>query len=202
MDRDFIELAKNLQKEYKASVEREKDSEYVDTLFAAITDDNTVLVSMTPDILSNASKCILIHHQSSLAITYWYSWYLIQYINEIGAVLDSRLDDEFELRIVASGRYSNQMMQLSANHMTYCWKRRPWENCIQSVWNLYLRLKEAKTASERKLIASCFEKDEKILELEKNNEDFSYKVHLLESERDQYKQMLDEIKEMVENGKK
>ena len=39
-----------------------------------------------------------------------------------------------------------------------------------------------------------FQKDEKIIELEKQIEDFKFTNHLLEKERDQYKELLDEIK--------
>ena len=50
-----------------------------------------------------------------------------------------------------------------------------------------------------KLIASLFERDEKILELEKQIEDFKFTKHLLEQEKKQYMSLLDELKQIIDN---
>ena len=42
-----------------------------------------------------------------------------------------------------------------------------------------------------------FKKDEKILELEKEREDFRFSNRLLEQEREQYRDLLDEIRQIV-----
>ena len=55
-----------------------------------------------------------------------------------------------------------------------------------------------KSTNEIKLVASLFKKNETILELKKEIENFKFTEYLLEQERNQYKRMLDEIKEMVE----
>jgi hypothetical protein len=68
---------------------------------------------------------------------------------------------------------------------------------MPKVWELYTRLKDVPTEKEIKLIADLFRKDEKILELEKEIEDFKFTNHLLEQERNQYKELLDEIKEAL-----
>ena len=57
------------------------------------------------------------------------------------------------------------------------------------------------SVSEMMLVVDAFEKDERILELERQIEDFKFTNNLLERERDQYKDMLDEIKELVESKK-
>jgi hypothetical protein len=69
---------------------------------------------------------------------------------------------------------------------------------IQKVWELYTKIKDIPTESERNLVIDLFKKDEKILELEKKVEDFTFTNQLLKQERDQYKELLDKIKEMVE----
>ena len=79
--------------------------------------------------------------------------------------------------------------------------RAPFENCIQSLWDLYIRLKKANTQTERKLIASLFKSNQKVLELEKLNQDFKYKTQLLECEKNMYKEMLDSIKELLNKNK-
>ena len=59
-------------------------------------------------------------------------------------------------------------------------------------------MKDFSTEKEINLTAELIRKDEKILELEKEVEDFTFTNQLLKQERDQYKELLDEIKEMVE----
>lgn len=196
---DFVELGKYCQKEYKDSLEGNESNHYCRTLFVAIQNNNNVLVSITPHILSQASKCILIHERRSKAVSNWYSWYSVQFINELGEIFDSRIDNEFELSISAIGSFSNQQMSLSANHRVYYSSGGPWESCIQSFWDLYIRLKGVKSNTERELVSSLFVKDNKILELEKSLSDFSFKTRLLENEKNQYKQLLDNIKEMIES---
>lgn len=200
---DFVELGTYCQTEYRKSLDSQKE-EYRKTLFVAIKDDNNISISTTPHILSYASKCILIHECSSLAVTNWYTWYLVQFINEKGEVLVNRIDQEFKLLIAACGGYANQRLGLSADGIEYLsypvpWEA-SWEKCIKTMWNLYVRLKQAKTKSERELISALFRKDQKILELEKANQDFEYKTHLLESEKEMYKGILDDIKNILEKN--
>ena len=51
--------------------------------------------------------------------------------------------------------------------------------------------------TERKRVVDLFEKDEKIFELEEQIKDFSFANQLLKQERDQYKELLDEIKDAL-----
>ena len=198
MNIDFVELGTYCQTEYRKTLDSLKDK-YRKTLFVAIMDDNSISVSATPHILSNAKKCILIHERLSLAISNWYSWYVVQFINENGEVLVGRLDNDFELCTVACGGYDNQWLELRADHRTYYSCKAPWkENDIKSIWDLYVRLKQATTECERNLIASLFKKDQTILELEKANQNFEYKTQLLENEKKLYKGILDEIKNLLE----
>ena len=194
----FVELGTYCQTEYRKTLDSLKDK-YRKTLFVAIMDDNSISVSATPHILSNAKKCILIHERLSLAISNWYSWYVVQFINENGEVLVGRLDNDFELCTVACGGYDNQWLELRADHRTYYSCKAPWkENDIKSIWDLYVRLKQATTECERNLIASLFKKDQTILELEKANQNFEYKTQLLENEKKLYKGILDDIKNLLE----
>ena len=195
MNPNFVELAKYCQAEYKAALDVKKDT-YRKTLFFAIKEDNSILMSTTPHILVNAHKCILIHERSSLAFTNSYLWYKVQYINENGEVFDNRFDEEFELCITAHGSYANQILELSADNMVYYSCNRPWEKYVGDVWNLYVRLKIAQTKTEREIISSMFVDNKNILEIEKKNKNFDYKAQLLENERNLYKNILDEIKQL------
>ena len=191
---DFIELATYSTNRYKES-HSDNGVRYGGTLYVAIDEDNNVKCSKTPHILRNAVQCLLIHCKLELAVTNWYSWYNVEYINEEGCVLDSNLGNKFELYTLASGSYSNQMMRLTYNEMELYSCYTPWEDNIGKIWRLYCEVKDLESVNEIKLVASLFRKDETILELKKEIENFKFTEHLLEQERDQYKELLDEIKE-------
>lgn len=197
-DIDFIELAIYCQNRYKEEHNSAKDR-YIKTLFVAITKEGDVLTSTTPHVLRNAEQCILIHERSELALTRHYLWYHVEFINRDGIVLDRRLDEQFTLYTGSCNEYSNQVMWLNYNNQTIYSCKRPWENSIGKVWKLYTRVKGLKSTEEIKLIASLFERDEKILELEKQIEDFKFTKHLLEQEKKQYKSLLDELKQIIDN---
>lgn len=75
----------------------------------------------------------------------------------------------------------------------------PWESSVEKVWKLYSRVKDLDSLAKIQLVAELFEKDEKILELEKQIEDFRFTKYLLEQERNQYKGLLDEIQQLIDN---
>lgn len=194
---DFVELATFCVNRYKESHSTSSDS-YAGTLYVAILEDNSVLCSRTPHVLKNAVKCLLIHQRSELAISNYYLWYNIEFIDDKGCVFDGNLGNGFKLEVSAWGQFSNQMMSLLYNQSSLYWCSPPFEDHITKVWEIYTRLKDIPTEKEINLIANLFRKDDEILELEKKVEDFTFTNQLLKQERDQYKELLDEIKEMVE----
>ena len=194
MNIDFVELGTYCQTEYRKTLNHLTDK-YRKTLFVAIKDDNSISVSATPHILSNASKCIMIHERLSLAISNWYSWYVVQFINENGEVFVNRIDNDFELHTVSCGGYDSQWLELCADNRTYYSCKAHWkEDDIKSIWELYVKLKQATTKCERNLIASLFEKYKTILEWEKADQNLERKTQLLENEKIMYKEILDDIK--------
>ena len=196
---DFVELATFCTNRYKEA-HTGTGEKYEGTLYVAILEGNKILCSTTTHILRNAEQCILIHQKSQVAISNWYSWYCVEYINAEGCVCGSELDKEFKLKIESWGSFSNQVMSLSYgnDNLNLYWCKAPFDKGIEKTWKLYSKLKEIKTLSEIKLVADLFMKDEKILELEKEVEDITFANQLLKRERDQYKELLDEIKGMVE----
>lgn len=68
---------------------------------------------------------------------------------------------------------------------------------MAKVWKLYSMTKKMETDKEIELTARLFRSDEKILEMERKIASHEFTNLLLEQERDQYKSLLDEIKEMV-----
>ena len=70
---------------------------------------------------------------------------------------------------------------------------------LPQIWELYNRIKNVKSEKEINLIVDLFSKDEKILKLEKEIENFTFSNHLLMQERDQFRNLLKEIRDIVEN---
>jgi hypothetical protein len=195
---DFFELATYCTNKYRESHNTNNNS-YAGTLYVAILEDNQVMCSKTPHILRNCVKCILVHRRDTLAQTNSYYWYNVEVIDENGCIYDGNLGNGYSIEVNAWGQYSNQIMSLDYNSSHLFWCRPPFEDHMPKVWELYTRLKDVPTEKEIKLIADLFRKDEKILELEKEIEDFKFTNLLLEQERNQYKEMLDEIRDVVKN---
>lgn len=195
---DFIEIAKYCQGVFKEAHNTNNDK-YASTIFVAINGEQ-VSTSRTPHILQNADKCILIHEYRELAVSSFYSWYTIETIDEEGCVLLNRIDDEFELNVYALGSYANQRMELSTQKKSFYSCGVPFEANIKKVLKLYFKIKDIKSNEERALISDLFSKNESILELEKQIEDFKFANELLKHECNQYKSLLDDIKKLISSN--
>lgn len=165
----------------------------------SIDNCNNLTCSTTPHVLNEACECLLIHRRCALAVTNSYYWYKIEYIDEEGAVTDGVLKKGFSLWTGAGGSYSNQIIQLQDEkrvlYTCYC----PFETNLQHLWDAYCRLKKAKSDAEIELINELIEKDEKILDLMREVEGFKFSNYILEKELNQYKKLLNEIRDIVRN---
>lgn len=72
-----------------------------------------------------------------------------------------------------------------------------WEKHIKTVWKLYLKCKECSSTEEAVLLGKLTKKDETIVDLQNKIADLEFSSKILEEERDQYKSLLDDIKDMV-----
>lgn len=191
----------------QTKLNKEKYSEpyekYVDTIYIAIKEDDYVMCSIYPNVLKNAKRYILIHRRSKLAETNYYDWFDVEYINEYGEVYEESIDKDFSLYVRHRETYRNQVLHLvSSDGVDYdCCPL--WRNTasivesFRSVWNLYNELKSVETKDERATIVRLYKNDEKILQQKKEIVNFSYANALLEKERDMYKGLLDDIKELL-----
>ena len=193
---NFLEIATYCVDRFKNSLVNQ-NRQYVKTLFFAINEKNEILCSSSPHVLQYASQCILIHVESRKGQTIWHSFFQLEYIDVNGCVRDSNLDDGFTLNISWSGNWDKQRLYLDYNGTTMYSNQGPWEVQIPIAWNLYQNLMQAKTETERRLILYLFEKDQSILQLKKEVADFQFYNHLLQQQRDQYKGLLDEIKQLI-----
>jgi hypothetical protein len=195
---NFIALASYCVNRHQNSLNQEYQR-YIDTLFVAISHDNSVKCSTTPHLLQNAEQCILVHHITERAISNWYSWYKVETINKDGCVYAGTLERGFSLVVKAWNGYANQMMSLYYGDKHLYWCKAPWELHIPRIWELYSKLVTVDSSKEIELIAELYRKDEEILKLESDVEDFSFTEELLKQERNQYKGMIDEIKDLLEH---
>ena len=181
---DFVELATFCAKEGRPDLVRK----YERTHYVSISEDNTVQCSLTPHILSNAYQCILMHEMSDVPISNTYYWYEFEFINSEGCVFSSDLGNDFNLKSFRRKNSAPFVELRYKDNFLYSNLK------IQKVWELYSKIKDIPSETERRLVIKLFEKDEKLFELEKDIEDFTFANHLLKLERDQYKSLLDEIK--------
>jgi hypothetical protein len=196
----FKDIAKFCVNRYKESFDADNtDNVYVDTLYVSIDNYNNLTCSTTPHVLNEACECLLIHRRRALAVTNSYYWYKIEYIDEEGAVTDGILKKGFSLWTGAGGSFSNQIIQLQYQqrilYTCFC----PFETNLQHLWDAYCRFKKAKSDAEIELIDELIEKDEKILDLMREVEGFKFSNYILEKERNQYKKLLNEIRDIVRN---
>ena len=198
---DFGDIAKFCVTRFKESLNPEYQK-YIETLYVSISSDNEVICSTTPHCLGNAEKCLLIHVKSQLEFTNWYRWYTVEYINEEGAVTDGHLDGGFRLSSTWRGNYRNMVLNLlyDKNPPVQIYScPEPFFDKMQKVWDLYRKVKKIKSEAELEFISEIIYQDEKIIELEKNIADLKFTNRLLEKQKNQYKDLLKEIKELVMN---
>ena len=185
---DFVQLAEYCTERYKGSIEINRGFKYVKTTYFGIFRDNSIHYSSTPHVLHDSHQCILIHEK---AISLTYSSYKIEFINNEGCVVDSSFEQNYIL-FAESDQSGSFLLHLKYKDIDIYNS-----SDIQKVWILYSKIKDIQSDSERELVIDLFRKDERVFELEKQIEDFTYANHLLKLERDQYKELLDEIKETL-----
>ena len=198
----FKDIAKYCVERYKTSLDEESER-YVGTLYVSIDEHDFVDCSTTPHILSQATKCILIHSRRALAVSNWYTWYKVEYIDEEGCVTDGMLGNGFRLHSTYRGSYMDQRLNLlhdkDINETTLIYSvPAPFEDKMQKVWNLYLRAKKAQSQASLELMSELIEKDETILELEGEIANLKFTNILLEKQKKQYRGLLRQIREMVD----
>jgi len=190
----FKDIAKYCVERYKTSLDEESER-YLGTLYVSIDEHDFVDCSTTPHILSQATKCILIHSRQALAITNWYTWYKVEYIDEEGNVTYGMLGNGFRLSSHFRQDYRDQ--RLNETTLIYSVPA-PFEDKMQKVWDVYLRAKRAKSQAALELMAELIEKDETILELEGEIANLKFTNILLEKQKKQYRGLLRQIREMVD----
>lgn len=193
---DIYEIANYCIEQYKNSVAN-RSNKYGGTEYFAITEDNQVLYSTTPYILKNAVQCILVHKYLYQLHQFLNSSYTIEYVDKLGRTFDSNFGDDHYISVIRISYPDNLVVRFSFEGEVLHEEYVDFQNEIPYIWELYSRVKLVSSRSEKKLLAELFKKDQTILRLEKRVDDFTFINHLLKQERDQYKELLDEIKQLI-----
>lgn len=204
---DFIELAKDCKDEKKASCAEKEKKWYHCTFYAAIFNDDKLIVSATPHILRDAQKCILIHEMSYLAVTLTYSCDNVQILNSDGVVTNNDLGDGFKIGI-SRGSYNDppkmyidyQDKRLFSTNTDFNGNNKwDWSKILPDIWKLYLRLKkECVNVHEMKMLCDIVKKDNEIVDLNEKLDQEKYMNQQKDLQIQAYKSLLDEIKNMME----
>lgn len=203
---DFIELANYCKKE-KSDSSDHNTKWYRGTFYAAIHDDDSMVVSKTPHILKSAKKCILVHDMRYKAVTLTYDCYSVQILNSNGVVTEKDLEDGFRIGIT-DGRfnYAPEMYIEYQNKLIFRTRydfngKNPWEweKILPDIWKLYLRLKkECVNLHEMEMFCDIVKKGNEIVDLNEKLDQEKYKNQQKDLQIQAYKSLLDEIKKLVE----
>lgn len=181
---DFVELSQESVNRYKESIGSNDYIEYRKTLYVAISECNEVSCAYDPVILRDAYQCILIHCRSEMAVSKWHAWYKAEFINHNGVNLEGIIGNDCHFNIYWVGSWSNQVLTLYHRDEEIYTCKPPFEGHMQGLWDAYCNtLKRGQDESVR-LRAELTQKEERI--------------HDLEEQLDHYKQMLNGIKDIIQ----
>lgn len=178
---------------------------YNGTTYVAIQDGERVLCSIDHSVLENAKQCFLLHKNTNVQYYYggykeYFINYTLEYINEYGEISNGNLDDGLCVSVsVIDGEWlylkcsSGVIYQCKMSFINTASIR----DGFQSIWNLYNELKKVETPKEMAIIVELYKKDETILQQKREIANFSYANALLENERDMYKGLLDDIRNII-----
>lgn len=196
---DIFEKKQIVEKCIK-KIQKEKGDNYIDTLYIAIDAAESVQESTDDSVLEFAEKIILIHSYRELAVTNYYVWYDIDFIDENGLVLRDQFDSAFRVYIGFVGQYANKAIYfvLDKTNTTLYFESYPCK--MQKIWNLYLKCKECKTEKEMQLLCKLVKKDSEIEILKLDMEEQNFVKLFLEQQSKLYEKILDTIKRMLESA--
>lgn len=183
---DFIEISKESVDKFKASLGEEE--EYVDTLYAAISENGQVTCAYEAEILGDAYQCILIHCRRALAVTNWYSWYQVEFINSKGHNLGGIIGNDCSMKIDWRGSWSNQVFELFHRDEVLYSCNPPFERHMQGIWEAYCKTQSSHQNETEALKAELALKDELI--------------HVLELQVNHYEELIERIYKTVMELKK
>lgn len=200
---DFVRIATDVVNEFRLSFEGSKSSSFVNTvLYVSIKEDGNIKTSNRSEVLKGSRDCLIILTYNELAITNYYDWYAIRYIDEDGNVHNGYSQNGFTIEIETWGSYSNKRMTLHKNGIGLFdigkgLYQNPWDEPIHKLWEVYQLVKDCRSDDEAMYIAENVKlkdlirlKDEKISALD-------FAKQRIEMQMKEYKKLLDDISRLI-----
>jgi len=181
-------------------------SNYRETLFFAISNKNVVRYSASPNVLFDAHQCILIHRFFDRHRNYDCYRYIVQYINSDGTIHQKdKLENGFEFSFDHDGLYDFSIAlgyhyKSSYYALGFLSIKQPdldWEKNIQKLWSAYSLAKDLETDEEIRAFTKILYNNETILRTENEIRNTKMKIMLQQIERDNFKSILDEFKNLI-----
>lgn len=175
-------------------------------LYATVNENEELVTSKTPHILSSGRTCIIIHSWDQLAETIAYDTYHVHVIRENGEVSDGKLDSNFSIKIEAARFNTPARINLYHNcTKVYSDYISPWqkghdcEDLMRFIYTLYAKCKsQCETTLECKMLCKLAEQEKTVEALNERLSEYSFKETLLQKELDSYKNLLDQVKSLIE----
>ena len=180
---DFIELSKESLWRFRQSLGAVDVERYINTLYIAISENNEVSCAYDSAVLDGAHQCIIIHCKSSMAVSNWYNWYKLEFINHNGHNLGGIIGNDCTIKIDWEGSWSNQVMKLRQRDEVVYSCKAPFENHMQALWDAYCRTFNNGNDEVAELKMMLAQKEESI--------------HALEEQVNQYQNIIERIRETI-----
>lgn len=177
-----------------------------DILYVTVNENDKLVTSKTPHILSSGHPCIIIHSWHQLAETIAYDTYHVHVIGENGGVSDGKLDSSFSIKIEAARFNTPARINLYHNctkvysdYISSWQKGHDCEDLIRFIYSLYSKCKsQCETTLECKMLCKLAEQEKTIEALNERLSECSFKDSLLQLELEGYKNLLNQIKSLIE----
>lgn len=204
----FVEIAKEIVSEFKAGFDSGKNCDFVNyQLYVSILDDGNIQTSTRPNVLNKGKECLIILAYNSLAVTNYYRWYAIKHIDENGNIHEGFNSDVWSIEINWIGSWANKEIILKKEgkelYSVRVWSLdNPLEEPFHKLWDFYKIVKNCSSTEEIHYVAENYELKEKI---KKQNEEIcalDFVKKKLEMERDQYRSLFKEMKEIIKGENK
>lgn len=202
-DINFVNIAKEVVLEFKAEYDGKQNCDFVDyQLYISLLENGSIQTSTRPNVLNKGKECIIILTHSDLAVTNYYRWYVIKHIDENGNVHNGYNSNGWHIEISPWGQYSNQVISLSKDNQNLFsehqgpWEN-PWDEPFHRLWDFFLLVNKCSSMNEVELIAENYELKEKISKQDEEICGLDFVRKKLEMERNNYRALLKEIKEII-----
>lgn len=200
MENQFYKISKQLIDVFKASTEGKKPTEkYNSIIYIAIDQLEELHISILPDVLEKAQRCVLMIRYSIKPVNFPYDAFKFYYIDEKYQVRDGlRLDGWYFSYGIGAAMYDPLLILTNNNiRCSFPLRKMTLEEAFSNAWHRYKLVRDFSSEEMCKSIIKYIDTSDKNEKLLKENLELKLKNSILESERNQYKDMLDKLSALL-----